>query len=372
VTALQESEVLHQRVRAFARGESGPTETFDQLALAIARFQERHMEGFRRLVAERAGLLDEVEAIPAVPCDAFRLTRIAVHAPELDQVRFTTSGTTAMPGVHVMRTTETYRELSLRSGAAALLSDGPAHAVVVALAPHPGRPPTSSLGFMLRVFLEAFDGRALTLDPRGAKFDPDEPCRWLASSAGIDVAGLRRAGLLARERQEPLLVLATSLALAALLDTLAGMRVPVPKRTVVMQTGGFKGRNHHVSPAELREATARAFQIPESQIIGEYGMTELTSQLYEGNTPGVYLEPPWVRVTPVDPATLRSVPDGAPGLARITDLGNVDSAVVILTQDLVRRSRGGIELLGRRKSAPPRGCSLGVEALLTTSGAGAA
>ena len=100
-------------------------------------------------------------------------------------------------------------------------------------------------------------------------------------------------------------------------------------------------------------------------------MTELTSQLYEGclpdgelsGEPGVYLEPPWARVVPVDPATLRPVAEGEVGLARIVDLGNVDSAVVILTQDLVRRRGAGIELCGRRRGAPRRGCSLAVEAL---------
>ena len=51
--------------------------------------------------------------------------------------------------------------------------------------------------------------------------------------------------------------------------------------------------------------------------------------------------------------------------ARIVDLGNVDSAVAIVVQDLVRRHDGGIELVGRRSGAPPRGCSLAVEALVT-------
>jgi hypothetical protein len=368
VTALLESEALHERVRAFARSDSASPEQFDAIALELADFQARHIPGFSRLVAERAGVLDRADTIPAVPCDAFRLTRVAVHPPELDEVRFATSGTTGAPGVHALRTTVTYRELALRSGRAALVATWPGSWVVAALAPHPGDPPTSSLGFMLRTFMESFDGRALTRDPRGASFDPDAPSRWLASSAGIDAAGLRRAALLARGRQEPFLVLATSLALVALLETLAGDRLPVPKRTIVMQTGGFKGRIRRTDPVQLREAIARAFQIPARQVVGEYGMTELTSQLYEGEEPGAYLEPAWLRVSPVDPATLRPVRDGEVGLARITDLGNVDSAVVILTQDLVRRCARGVELLGRRPSAAPRGCSLTVEALLGARG----
>jgi hypothetical protein len=314
-----------------------------------------------------------VDAIPAVPADVFRLARVAVHPPELDAVRFTTSGTTGGErGTHAMRITDTYRELSLRFGRQALASawDGPA--VVVALAPPPGSAPESSLGFMMRAFMQELDGRSLSVDPSGALFDADSPARWLANPSGVDVAGLRRAALVASERKEPLLVLATSFALVLLLDALAGKPIPAPKQTVVMQTGGFKGKTREIAPEQLRARVARAFKIPSARVIGEYGMTELTSQLYEGTLPGgalsgepgIYLEPPWLRVTAVDPISLRPVPEGEVGLARFVDLGNVDSAVAIVTQDLVRRRAGGIELVGRRRGAPLRGCSLATEALV--------
>ncbi len=177
------------------------------------------------------------------------------------------------------------------------------------------------------------------------------------------MAGLARAAKVAIERSEPLLVLATSFALVLLLDALGDATLAAPKRTTVMQTGGFKGKTRKVPAAELRRKTARAFGIPEAQVIGEYGMTELTSQLYEAD-PGVYLAPPWLSVTPVDAATLLPVPDGESGIARFVDLGNVDSAVAIVTQDVIRRRAGGIELLGRRRGAPLRGCSLATEELV--------
>ena len=128
---------------------------------------------------------------------------------------------------------------------------------------------------------------------------------------------------------------------------------------------------------ELRAGVAVAFQLAPTRVVGEYGMTELTSQLYEGTVaesalaaqrpeaaPGVYFEPPWLRVTPVDPVSLQPVAKGEAGLARFIDLGNVDSAVSVVTQDLVRRAHGGIQLLGRQPGAPARGCSLAIEALL--------
>jgi hypothetical protein len=73
---------------------------------------------------------------------------------------------------------------------------------------------------------------------------------------------------------------------------------------------------------------------------------------------------------PVDPATLEPVPSGEIGIARIIDLGNVDSAVAIQTQDRVRRVEGGIVLLGRAAGAPARGCSLSIEEFMSKAGAG--
>jgi hypothetical protein len=363
------SDALHRRVRAFARGAAG-TGSFDELALDIARFQYRYSPGFARLLDARGWELDSVEHIVPVPTDAFRFGRVAVYPPELDAVRFETSGTTASTrGVHVMRTTRTYEELSIRAASRALFADGATRATVIALAPAPGSTPASSLGFMMRHFMRVFDGRALSVEPQDAHFDAEAPGRWLVSAQGIDVPRLRRAVLTASERHDALLVLATSLALLLLLDELAGKVLPTPRRTVLMHTGGSKGRTREMAPGELRKAVAHAFRIPPTHVVGEYGMTELTSQLYEGCLPGgslrgevgLFVEPPWLRVIPVEPATLAPLPDGTPGLAKILDLGNIDSAVAVLTQDVVCRRRGGIQLLGRAVAAPPRGCSLSIE-----------
>ena len=137
-----------------------------------------------------------------------------------------------------------------------------------------------------------------------------------------------------------------------------------------MQTGGFKGRAREVDAAELRRSVARLFAVDERHVVSEYGMTELSSQFWEGTlsrapTPrGVYLEPPWARVVPVHPETLAPVPHGEVGIARIEDLANVDSAFAVLAADLVRRVDQGFELLGRAPGAAPRGCSIAVDEML--------
>jgi hypothetical protein len=373
MTLVARSDALHERVRRFARGEPG--DDFDGLALAIAHFQAEFSASFRALCESRGSKLDTVASVPGVPADAFRLTRVAAHPPELDVARFVTSGTTGSErGVHAFRSTHTYEAVALLAGARSLLGFGAGPRVVVSLAPVPTVPPSSSLGFMLELFQSRWDGRPLL--PAGAPsslgYAPHSSERWLVGERGLDLTGLEHAARTAAERKEPLLVLSTAFALVALLDALDGRTLPAPAETAVMVTGGFKGRSREVERGLLRRDVARAFGVPEAHVVAEYGMTELTSQLYEGTLPGaalsgdpdVLLEPPWLRVEPVDPVTLEPVAPGELGIARIVDLGNVDSALVVQTEDLVRRRGGGIELTGRRPGATARGCSLALEALL--------
>ncbi len=361
------SDALHAAVRSFAAGDR--SRSFEELALDIAAFQAEFSPGFARLLAREQNPLKAVECIPGVPCDAFRMARVAVHPESEDRARFLTSGTTGgARGVHAMRTLDTYRALALGFGRAALLAvPGPRH--VVALAPELDAPASSSLGQMMAMFMVDFEERG--------DFEVRTAARWLMADASVDVAGLARAALRAQEREESLLVLATSFALVALLDALEGRALPLPTSTVVMQTGGFKGKTREVEASTLRARVAAAFGIAQAQIVSEYGMTELTSQLYEATVPGtalqsqlqgapgVYYEPAWLRVLSVDPVTLLPVAAGEVGIARVIDLGNVDSAVAVQTQDRVRRVAGGVELLGRAPGAPQRGCSLAVEEFMT-------
>lgn len=141
-----------------------------------------------------------------------------------------------------------------------------------------------------------------------------------------------------------------------------------------MHTGGFKGRTRAIDPVEMRTLLARRYGVPDAWIVAEYGMTELSSQMYEttladaiaGVTSGPRrLRPPgWVRIAVCDPETLAPLPGGAVGLLRIEDAANVDTLWAVQTSDLAHREGDdGIILLGRASGATPRGCSLAVEEL---------
>lgn len=363
---LEESDELHERVQAFIREPVEDLAQVEPLALAIARYQARHIPAFERLVRSHGGRLESISDIPAVPAESFRLTRIATHPPESDRARFLTSGTSSgARGQHCMRRTDTYRLAALRWAEQLLVPEDRRDLSVICLAPAPESPPSSSLGFMLQAFLETFDGES---DLAGQN-------RWLLFDHGVDVAQLTHLLDHAERNQRSVLLLATSFALAYLLESLHGRSLPFTRRMTIMQTGGFKGKSREFSPDDLERALTQAFARSELHFVSEYGMTELSSQLYDGRVPGAriatepgwLLAPPWLDVCAVDPISLRVLNEGEEGLACFLDLANVDSAVRILTLDRVIRRGRAVKLLGRASNAPARGCSLGDEELVTSS-----
>jgi hypothetical protein len=360
--ALRDSDALHERALAFVRAFEAKLpspEPFDDLACDIARFQASRIPGFARLCEARgvtAGALRLAVDIPAVPTDAFRVSRVACFPDEEARAVFRTSGTTvSLRGTHRMRRPGTYDEGALAFGKWALASDLDEPPFVLILGPDRSEAPDSSLTWMTTIFSE----RLGSSDPRPASFVKD---------GVIDIGSLDERIAEADLRGKSVLLLATSFALVHLLDSLSGARFALPKRSRVMQTGGFKGRSREVNARQLRAELSRALDIDERAIVGEYGMTELSSQFYEGTLHGgerdVYLAPPWARIDAVHPETLEPLAEGEVGLARICDLLNIDSAVVVLALDRVRRKGKGVELLGRAPGAEARGCSLTMEELL--------
>jgi len=366
---FDESDELHRRARAFVRAfetESAPPEPFDRLACDLARYQAQHVEGYARLCRARGvslGSITRAIEAPAVPTDAFKLSRVAAFPEEQARAVFRTSGTTiGARGTHEMRDTGTYDAAALAFGRAALARDLSAPVPVLVLGPSPDDAPDSSLGHMIGLFVRALGDAA----SKAETYFID-----LAGIIDLDAFDQRIARALVR--QEPALVLGTSFAFVHFLDALGDDTFRLPPSSRVMQTGGYKGKSREVPAPQLRRDLARVFHLPESAIVAEYGMTELSSQFYEwtlrngGARHGVFVEPPWARVVPVDPETLEPVRDGEVGIARIEDLMNVDSAFAVLAADRVRRVEGGFELLGRVSGAPPRGCSIAIDEMLSRS-----
>ena len=141
----------------------------------------------------------------------------------------------------------------------------------------------------------------------------------------------------------------------ALLDFSAQFPLQL-KNTVVMETGGMKGRGRELTRPELHKTLIGRLGL--KNIHAEYGMTELFSQAYSKNS-GRYYCPPWMKVfvrKEDDPIEL--LREGT-GLIQIIDLANIYSCSFIATQDIGKLyADGSFEVLGRMDHADIRGCSL--------------
>ncbi len=142
----------------------------------------------------------------------------------------------------------------------------------------------------------------------------------------------------------------------ALLDFFEKYQIKL-KNTIIIETGGMKGRKKEIVREELHSKIKRATNL--EAIHSEYGMTELLSQAY-AKKQNRYQTPPWMKVLirdVNDPFTY--VKHGATGGVNIIDLANINSCSFVETKDLGKlHYDNSFEVLGRFDNSDIRGCNL--------------
>ncbi|HEX2081801.1 MAG TPA: hypothetical protein VHG08_29115 [Longimicrobium sp.] len=379
-------ELRAELLSVIAAGPSAPLADadFGRLARAVLAHQFARNHPYR-LFCERRGISPATVShwgeIPAVPTDAFKAAALVCGDPaqieaaaHLDWAQgtearpaavFRTSGTTAGPerrGTHYLPELALY-DAALRAGFSAhLLPDG-ARPRMASLIPHPAQMRDSSLSHMAGAVV--------------ADFGSAESGWYVSPQGGIDRVGLAVALVRAQASGAPVCILGTAFALVHWLDALreAGTRFRLPPGSRLMDTGGFKGRSREVTREELYEAVDELLGIPHAWCVNEYGMTEMSSQFYDGvagSAPRpadrLHAGPPWVRTQATDPETLRPLPHGEVGVLRHVDLANLHSVMAVQTADLGITSPAGFRVLGRARDAEARGCSLAMDDLLRAIG----
>lgn len=337
-------ENLEAKILRFMAAAAPPDEEagFESLALEIYAFQRRHNLVYARY-CEHLGAgttLDSWKQIPALPQQAFKQQRVLAFPEAGIRFEFRTSGTTGEGyGRHFLPSLELYRHSVL----AGWRYFGLPEKEIRLLMQPPGHAPYSSLSRMGAI-LAGNRTEAFLIDSRGM-IERDRLARAIAANP------------------KPVILFGTALAFVNLLEGPGAM--PLAAKSLLVETGGFKGSNRVIDKSELYHRLADHFQVRPEDIWNEYGMTELTSQFYSRGVGGSHFGPPWLRFLVIDPETNRPVPAGEIGVLRIFDLANVWSVLAIQTQDLaLARADGGFLLLGRDPAALPRGCSRAVDELL--------
>lgn len=147
----------------------------------------------------------------------------------------------------------------------------------------------------------------------------------------------------------------------ALLDFCEKFDLPL-KNTIVMETGGMKGKRKELIRKDLHAQIKHKLHI--NEVHSEYGMTELLSQAYsKGN--GIFECPPWMKIfirDTHDPLSFEK--EGHIGGINVIDLANIYSCSFIATKDLGKViGKNKYEILGRFDNSDIRGCNLLVESI---------
>lgn len=311
-------------------------EQFLNCALELFRFQAERCEPYRRYI-ELLGIdpaeVSKVEDIPFLPIELFKSCDVYCGdtAPE---IIFTSSNTgSTVASRHLMASLETYREAFTR-----------------AFEQFYGRAEQWSIYGLLPNYLER-EGSSLvymvdTLIKR-------------CGSGGFYLNNYEQLIEDIERDPKPKILLGVSYALWDVAEKYA----PKLKNTIIMETGGMKGRREELSKSELHKILCEGFGV--EAIHSEYGMAELTSQAYSKGG-GIFYTPSWMRVMvrdvndPFDHA-----PQNMRGGIDIIDLANTSSCAFIQTQDIGRLlSDGGFMVEGRIAGSDIRGCNLLVHDIL--------
>ncbi len=300
---------------------------FEETALQLWKWQiENNVEYGRFCNGKRPRRWQD---IPAVPVGLFRDLNLTCFPPFLATHIFKTSGTTGPRGIHRLMDTEVY-DIGAKIALNQFIGELPQQGLSLVSPSF-----DSSLGHMCRSFV-----------PKLLQcFLPD---------IGVLV---EEAWQYLRKIKDPIFFPATGFAMAALLEN-ANSPCRLPKGSVIMITGGFKGKHTQLDEELMQK---KLFQIfPATRIVSEYGMTELSSQLWATKLGEPFHPPHWLRAVAVDPNTGKAI-NGA-GQLKFIDLANHQTVLAIETKDVGEvLNDGAVVLYGRLPKAEPRGCSLSVE-----------
>ena len=142
----------------------------------------------------------------------------------------------------------------------------------------------------------------------------------------------------------------------ALLDLIEVKKIKL-KNTIIIETGGMKGKRKEMIKSELHEILKSGFGI--TNIQSEYGMTELLSQAYSKKN-GIFKCPKWMKIFIRDINDTNNLSSNKKtGGINIIDLANIYSCSFIATDDLGKMvAESKFEVLGRIDNSDIRGCNL--------------
>ncbi len=308
---------------------------FSQAALAVFAYQYKNNLVYREYcdrLRKSPKNVKQVSTIPFLPIQFFKSREIQTGSGQ-SAIVFTSSGTTgSIVSKHVVLDLELYKK-SFTRGFEQFYGN-PADYCILALLPSYLERQNSSLIYMVDTLIK------WSQHPQSGFYKDD-------------FAALQQNLIALEKNGAKTLLLGVSF---ALLDFVAYSPMFL-QNTIVMETGGMKGRRKELVRADLHAQLKKGFGV--AHIHSEYGMTELLSQAYSKRN-GIFTTPNWMQVLPRDmDDPLQAADFNQTAGINIIDLANARSCSFIATQDLGKcYSDGSFEVLGRFDQSDVRGCNL--------------
>ena len=308
---------------------------FEKIALKVFRHQYENNIVYREfceLLKTDSHKVKSLEQIPFLPIQFFKSHNV-VSNTNIIQETFTSSGTTgAVTSKHLVTDASIYEE-SYRKGFSQFYGNIEDY-VVLALLPSYLEREGSSLIYMVEDLIQLSNHS----ESGFYLHNHDELIKKLIE---LDHSG-----------QNVILIGVTY----ALLDLMEKQQFQL-QNTIIMETGGMKGKRKEMIREELHQQLCDGFGV--SVIHSEYGMTELLSQAYSLGE-GVFECPSWIQILIRDTEdALTYIPQGKTGGINVIDLANINSCSFIATQDLGKKNpNNSFEVLGRFDNSDIRGCNL--------------
>ena len=305
-------------------------DTFEHYALEVFRYQARHTAPYAEYLALMGVDVDgvrSIDEIPFMPIELFK-SRDVYCGESAPEIIFTSSNTgSTVPSRHMVASLESYRKCFVR-----------------AFENFYGNPKGWSIYGLLPNYLER-EGSSLV-------YMVDHLIK-LCGSGGFYLNDYERLIADIRADAKPKILLGVSYALWDVAEQYA----PKLENTIIMETGGMKGRRKELSKSELHAILREGFGV--EHIHSEYGMAELMSQAYSSGE-GIFTPPQWMRVMVRDVNDpMDHKPAGMRGGIDIIDLANLSSCAFIQTQDMGRLMEDGRFVVeGRIAGSDIRGCNL--------------
>lgn len=312
------------------------SQTFDNVALEVYRYQFEKVAVYRAFceaMKRTPEKVQKIEDIPFLPIEFFKTHKIIVEGKTEELVFESSTTTGAIPGKHYVADKAIYEKSFLHTFEQ--FYGEPEQYLILALLPNYLERGNSSLVYMVNELIKR-------------------------SKHSDSAFFLHNTEQLKNVLQQALQQTNIKILLIGVTYALLDFAEKNPMNlhdTIVMETGGMKGRKTELTRPEIHRFLQQQFSV--SRIHSEYGMTELLSQAYTTEH-GTFASPNFMRVLARDPYEPSAIlPAGKNGVLNVIDLANIYSCSFIATGDIGKVfANGEFEVMGRMDAAEIRGCNL--------------